>query len=271
MEDSLYIVMQEKNSRVAKWLLSYFGREPLWEDLTSVNLKKFNAYLQAKLSPNSARTYIAELRSVINLYKEEKNIPAKNLKTVLKTRSVKSTNCYLTAEELIRLENLRGLTETQQNVRNMFLLQAWSGCRISDALTLTEENINGDMLAYTSQKTQIYASVPIKPIVRQIISRMSEMKVYNTMTYNRNVHQLCKMAGINESVSIWRAGKRCTAPKHELISSHSARRSFATNLYEAGIEINKISYMMGHSNTSMTERYICSNMEINDDIREFFK
>ena len=273
MEDSLYIVMQEKNSRVAKWLLSYFGREPLWEDLTPVNLKKFNEYLQEHLSINSVKTYIAELRSVINLYREEKDIPVSkvNLKTVLKTKSVKSTNCYLTIEELERIGNLTGLNEIQRNVRDMFLLQAWCGCRLSDAITLTAENIDGEFLSYTSQKTRVYTSVPIKPLVRDIVRRMPEIKLHNTMTYNRTVHRLCKMAGITQQESIWRAGKRCTAPKYELISSHSARRSFATNLYEAGIEIGKISYMMGHTDTAMTERYICSNMEINDDIRDFFK
>ena len=271
MVDSLYSVISEKNSRVAKWLMNYFEREPFWEDLTPVNLKKFNAFLQSKLSPNSVKTYLAELKAVINLYRGEVEIPTQDLKTVLKTKSVKSTHCYLTVEELERIEDLENLRKTQQDIRDMFLLQAWTGCRLSDAMTLTEENINGKMLTYTSQKTQTYAAVPIKPVVEEIIQRVPHILNYNKMTYNRNVRQLCKMAGITEGTMVWKAGKKCVEPKYNLVSSHTARRSFATNLYEAGVEINKISYMMGHSNTAMTERYVCSNMELSDKIVEFFK
>jgi integrase len=273
-EDSLfYDVMFAKNSRVAKWLLQFFQAEPTWDNLTAVNLKRFNAYLHEHLSANTVKNYIAELRAVINLYKDQRDIPItdKNMKSVLKTKSVRSTHCYLTIEELEKFEDLENLNPTQRDVRDMFLLQAWTGCRLSDAITLTEENISGDMLTYTSQKTQIYASVPLKPVVRDIISRIPQIKIHNKMTYNRNVHQLCKMAGITQPTMVWQSGKKVTEPKCELISSHSARRSFATNLYEAGIEINKISYMMGHTNTAMTERYICSNMEMGEEIREFFK
>lgn len=271
MEDSLYLIISAKNNRVAKWLINFFEREPEWEDLTSVNLKKFNAYLNKNLSPNSVKTYLAELKAVINLYKDEVDIPVKNIKSVLKAKSVKSTHCYLTTEELGKLEQLKGLNKTQRDIRDMFLLQAWTGCRLSDAITLTEENINGNILSYTSQKTSIFASVPIKPLVRDIIQRMPTIGVYNKMTYNRNVHNLCKYAGITDRVSLWQAGEKYTGEKWSFVSSHTARRSFATNLYEAGVPINKISYMMGHSNTTMTERYICSNMEITDEVANFFK
>lgn len=268
-----YDVMFKKNSRVAKWLLQFFQAEPMWGDLTAVNLKKFNEFLHKNLSANTVKNYIAELRAVINLYKDEQNIPvnAKNLKNVLKTKSVKSTHCYLTIEELKKLEELKYLNQTQRDVRDLFLLQAWTGCRLSDAITLTDENINGEMLTYTSQKTQIYASVPLKPVVRDIIKRIPDIKIPNKVTYNRNVHQLCRMAGIIQPAMVWQSGKKITEPKYELISSHSARRSFATNLYEAGIEINKICYMLGHANTAMTERYICSNMEMGEKVKEFFK
>lgn len=268
-----YDIMYEKNSRVAKRLLEFFKGEPTWGDLTAVNLKNFNAYLHEQLSPNTVKTYIAELRAVINLYRDTKDIPVteKNLKNVLKTRSVKSTHCYLTVKELEILGDLNLVSKEQRDIKDLFLLQAWTGCRFSDAITLTEENINGNFLSYTSQKTQIYASVPIKPIVRDIIKRIPEIEIPNKMTYNRNIHSICKKAGLTYPAMVWKAGKKVTEPKCNLISSHSARRSFATNLYESGIEINKISYMMGHTNTTMTERYICSNMELTDNLLEFFK
>lgn len=269
---NFYLVINEKNSRVAKWLFIFFGREPIWEDLTSVNLKKFNKYLLDNLSPNSVKIYLAELKSVINLYKEVEQIPCKNLKSALKpAKVVKSTHCYLTLEDLEKLENLEGLKKNQQDVRDIFLLQAWTGCRLSDAVELTQENINGNILSYTSKKTQTFASVPVKPLVGRIIERLPHINILSKMSYNRILGDICKMAGLNDVVNLTKSGKRVSIKKYEGVSSHTARRSFATNLYELGVEINKISYMMGHSSTAMTERYICSNMELSNEVMEFFK
>lgn len=269
--NNLYAIVYQKNNSVAKWLYRFFQREPDWEDLTSVNLKKFTGFLQENLSPNSVKTYLAELRSVVNLYKDEVEIPVKNIQTVTRTKSTKSTHCYLSVEELNRIEALEGLNKTQSKVRDMFLLQAWTGCRLSDAVLLTEDNVVDNLLSYTSQKTQVFASVPIKPIVKEILSKYDKFEILDRVTYNRAVHQICRLAGIDNYTTIWKAGKRITDYKYKLITSHSARRSFATNLYEAGVPINKISYMMGHTESVMTERYICSNMEINNELVEFFK
>lgn len=267
----LYYILEEKNHSVARWLYKYFQREPMWQDMTAVNLKKFTNYLHVHLSPNSARTYLAELKATINLYKDEVDIPVKNLKTAIRTKAVKSTHCYLTIDELYKIEELQGLSRTQEKVRDMFLLQAWTGCRLSDAGFLTSENIIGSTLSYTSQKTKVFASIPVKPLVKEILDRHGRVEVLNRVTYNRVVHQICKMAGIDNEVTVWESGKRVSGKKYEFISSHSARRSFATNLYEAGIAINKISYMMGHTESAMTERYICSNMELSEEVVEFFK
>lgn len=267
----LYPTIFAKHPSTAKWLCKFFEKEPVWEDLNAVNLKKFNEYLSANLSPNSVKTYIAELKAVINLYKGVVDVPEVNLKTVLKTKAVRSTHCYLTTAELLRIEQLCNLSDRHRDIRDLFLLQAWTGCRMSDAIQLTPENITDGILSYTSQKTQIYASVPVKPIVRDIITRISEIEIPNAMTYNRVARELCRKSGISQSTNLFKSGKRVSGPKYEFVSSHTARRSFATNLYEAGIPINRICYMMGHTDSSMTERYICSNTEIGDELVEFFK
>jgi integrase len=268
---NLYTIVYQKNNSVAKWLYRFFQKEPDWADLTSVNLKKFTIFLQENLSPNSVKTYLAELKAVVNLYKEEIDIPVKNIQSVTRTKGVKSTHCYLSIEELSKLEALEGLNKTQSKVRDMFLLQAWTGCRLSDAVLLTKDNIIDNVLSYTSQKTQVFASIPIKPIVKEILSKYDKLEIFDRVTYNRAVHQICRLAGIDKDITIWKAGKRITDYKYKLVTSHSARRSFATNLYEAGIPINKISYMMGHTDSAMTERYICSNTELNNELVEFFK
>jgi integrase/recombinase XerD len=42
-------------------------------------------------------------------------------------------------------------------------------------------------------------------------------------------------------------------------SSHSGRRTFATNLIEQGVDIKAVSVLMGHSSVAMTARYVENN------------
>lgn len=270
--NNFYDIILSKNRNVAVKLTEYFDREPLWEDLNAPNLQGFRDFMLKKLSPNSVKTYISELKAVINLYKGTIDIPCTDLK-FMKAKAVKTTHCHLTVAELKKLENLQGLSKRHQDIRNMFLLQAWTGCRISDAIELSKDNIDydGNILSYSSNKTQVYATIPIKPIVREIIFyRLADIKLYGRSTYNRVISNLCKRAGINQEVKLFKSGEIIKGAKYEFISSHSARRSFATNLYDAGIPITKIAHMMGHTDITMTQRYICSNMDISADVQEFF-
>jgi integrase/recombinase XerD len=43
------------------------------------------------------------------------------------------------------------------------------------------------------------------------------------------------------------------------VTSHSGRRTFATNLIEKGIDIKAVSTLMGHSHISMTVQYVQNN------------
>ena len=72
---NFYNIVQSKNRSVAVWIEDFFGYKPNWTDLTAPNMQKFKDYLLDNLSPNSARTYIAERKAVINLYKGVEEIP----------------------------------------------------------------------------------------------------------------------------------------------------------------------------------------------------
>lgn len=43
------------------------------------------------------------------------------------------------------------------------------------------------------------------------------------------------------------------------VTSHSGRRTFATNLIEQGVDIKAVSTLMGHSNIQMTAQYVQNN------------
>ena len=125
-------------------------------------------------------------------------------------------------------------------------------------------------ISYTSEKTKITAVVPLKPIVGNILRNRGDFCLYDNTTYNRTIQHIAFICNISEEVTLFRAGKVITIPKWKAITSHTARRSFATNLYLNGVDIVSISKMMGHSNTAQTERYICTPLNINTEIKNYF-
>ena len=143
-------------------------------------------------------------------------------------------------------------------------------------MNFTRENVVGERLVYVSIKTHIQAEVPLSKVVERLIAE-NEMfyiagKEVSDPTFNKTIREICRKLGMNERLKLYRAGEFVEGAKYEFISSHTARRSFATNLYLRGADLYAISKMMGHSSVTMTEGYIsCGLRDLSDDILDYIK
>ena len=207
-----------------------------WENLSKVRLQTFVDYMEERLAPNSVRQYAAKLKAVLNLYNEEVELP-KDYNKILSVKNVRSTNVWLTDEELERIITYAPKNTNEQLVRTQFLIGAFTGCRHSDYTRLNNRNIVGGMISYVSLKTKTHATVPLKPIVKELLTNLPK-----------------------------------EGEKWEFVSSHTARRSFATNLYLRGADLYSISQMMGHASVEMTQNYLCCGLrEQSAQVMEYFK
>ena len=82
------------------------------------------------------------------------------------------------------------------------------------------------------------------------------------------------MAGIDSSVTVWscRGGTRVRTVHHkyELVSSHTARRSYITNLYLDGrLSTEQIRSISGHTSEESFRRYLCQNLD--EEAREIIR
>ena len=222
-----------------------------WENLSKVRLQTFVDYMEERLAPNSVRQYAAKLKAVLNLYNEEVELP-KDYNKILSVKNVRSTNVWLTDEELERIITYAPKNTNEQLVRTQFLIGAFTGCRHSDYTRLNNRNIVGGMISYVSLKTKTHATVPLKPIVKELLTNLPKEEVSDP-TFNNNIRNICRKAGITEAVKVFKAGKEVEGEKWEFVSSHTARRSFATNLYLRGADLYSISQMMGHASVEMTQ------------------
>ena len=73
-------------------------------------------------------------------------------------------------------------------------------------------------------------------------------------------------------MKIFRKGRYETGQKWEFIASHTARRSFATNLALLNVPILQIAKRMGHSDIKQSYRYVCCSIgKLDDEAERFFK
>lgn len=90
-----------------------------WENLSKVRLQTFVDYMEERLAPNSVRQYAAKLKAVLNLYNEEVELP-KDYNKILSVKNVRSTNVWLTDEELERIITYAPKNTNEQLVRTQF-------------------------------------------------------------------------------------------------------------------------------------------------------
>lgn len=237
--------------------------EATWENLTKVRLQRFVEYMGERIAPNSVNQYATKLKAVLNLYSEEVGLPRDYAK-VLTPRKCASTSIFLTEDELQLLMDYNPKNDKERFVRNVFCVSAFCGARHSDSVLFNEDNIIGDTLQYVSVKTKTPTTIPLKPIVAEYIRTMPRITM-GDKAFNATIRRIAQKCGINSRVKIFKAGEEKNGEKWEFLSSHDARRSFASNLYLRGVDIYSISRMLGHSSVNTTQLYIQASIRTNSE------
>ena len=266
----------EKYPKYGK-LIDDFGEanninDPKWEDITKLSLINFVEFLQDNNAQSTAKTYCAMLKSLLNNYSDEIELP-KDFMKILSVKGGTSESIWLNEEEIEKIINYTPENDIERIVRNQFVLEATTGARHSDIINLTKDNIEGNSIVYVSQKTKIRAVIPLSPVAKRFIEDLEfTSRTVCANTFNTYIKQICKKCGINKRVKLYRHGEYTEGEKWEYATSHVGRKSFACNLYNRGVDILSISKMMGHSDISITcSRYIICPPRISDKALEYFK
>lgn len=149
-----------------------------------------------------------------------------------------------------------------EKVRDLFVVGCWTGCRFSDLSRLSPENIKGDMITITQQKTGAKVAIPVHSMVREILNKYEGKlpRPISNQKMNDYLKELAEMVGLDDSFSrgITKGGvkRKRTYKKYELLTSHAARRSFATNQYLDGVPSETIREITGHKTERAFQRYL---------------
>lgn len=173
---------------------------------------------------------------------------------------VYGTPVYLTTEERNTIaKHDFGANKMLSEQRDIFIFQCLVGCRVSDLMKFTADNITDGILSYVPQKTKDESPkivrVPLLPYALELIKKYEGVDkkgrlfpFISSQKYNDNIKRIVKACGIDRMVIVRNplTGENEPKPICDVASSHMARRTFIGGLYEEIRDPNIIAKMSGH-------------------------
>ena len=148
--------------------------------------------------------------------------------------------------------------------KDMFCLQCYTGCRVGDFIELRKENVNEDILEYIANKTiSEKATTVYVPLIDRAIAIIDKYKcedgkllpfinVNGKDGYNKKIKKILESLKLNRNVVTINSisGKPENKKLYEVVSSHTARKTFINSNYKETQDPKLISKMTGHSENS---------------------
>ena len=241
-------------------------------DFGDIDLKfydDFVAYFTAKdYSINTIGRHVKELKIIMRAAREEglhDNGLIESRKFRVLTAEVE--NIYLTESEIRAIAEVDLKGDKHRDIaRDIFLVGCYTAQRFSDYSTINEGNIrtldnDQKVIDLKQQKTGNKVVIPIRAELQIILDKYENHlpKAYEQKV-NKYIKEIAREAGIVDmvEVSYVESGEKKShlVEKCELVKTHTARRSGATNMYLAGIPTIAIMKITGHKTEKEFMKYI---------------
>ncbi len=259
-------------TRVQNHLVTYGqekGRKLVFEEINQAFFHDFKAWLFG--APRNLQTnYVHKLFSLLKMFMRDakrRGYHSTDAFEGFKIGKEKTTKIALSFDELEAMYRL-DLSGNQrlERVRDLFLIGAYSGLRFSDFSRLSPEHVvavEGEkMLSITTQKTGEAVFIPLFPILEILLTKYDfSVPKISGQKMNDYLKELGQVAGMDERIFVSNSagGKRHEQEmaRWEKLTTHVARRSFATNFYRAGLPAFQIMKITGHKTEQAFRQYIC--------------
>ena len=239
-----------------------------FEDITIDFYHRYVQFFNDKnYSPNTIGRHIKNLKVIMRAALDgglHSNTEFERKK--FRTIQVEVPSVYLTEDELNKIyHHDLSQSEELEKIRDVFLIGCYTALRYSDYSRISKEHIKQRaevlFIEITTQKTKEKVIIPVRPELHAILKKYNYTlpKTYEQKV-NKYIKEIAAELNINEPIEISqvRGGltKVKTIPKHNLIKTHTARRTGATLMYLAGMNPIDIMKITGHKTEANLLRYI---------------
>ncbi len=242
-----------------------------FEDIDLEFYADFTKFLTDKknFSVNNSGKHIKTLKTILNEATDRginKNLTFKHRKFVVQKQNVDSI--YLNDTELKSLEKLDLKNDLKlERIRDLFLVGCYTGLRFSDFSNITFHDIHIDTIKIQTQKTGEVVAIPIHKVVKEIITKYKGKfptpfpPPISNQKMNEYIKIICSKIKELQTIVSTKETKGGTTnslefSKFELVTTHTARRSFATNNFNAGIPVQIIMKITGHQSEKIFLNYL---------------
>lgn len=245
--------------------------------LTDKGLNDFEIFLRGEgKSANNIRNSLRIVRILINevmvKHPDFKNYGVKKVDVKLpKNVRTEGKKVELTEDEIKAIETCDGLTPTQMEYRDLFVLECLTGQRASDIPILFNPErytINKNYFSFITKKESVPALVERTPEVLAIIERYKGGFNYidvesDIVAKNETIalKEIAKKANLNRMITYSDSrGKIQTKLLSDIISSHFGRHTFVTRMARI-VPLETLKFLTGHKDTQALQKYYLHQTE----------
>ena len=225
------------------------------KDLKNVFIEDFNTFMKFKYQndQNTTCKHLKNLKTYIK-YAIGLDYIEKSPFTEYKISYKPKEKPYLSMTELRQIEQKSFSISRLELVKDLFLLQCYTGLSFIDLTTLKGDNITQGIDGYfwiikNREKTDVRSAIPLLPSAQRIIEKYNPeyrsltsetiLPSYKIQRYNSYLKEIADCCGIAKN-----------------LSSHAGRRTFASTVALGnGVSIETIAQILGHTTTKITHHY----------------
>ncbi|MFV0398118.1 MAG: tyrosine-type recombinase/integrase [Bacteroidales bacterium] len=299
MFDTLELYIEEKKGKVSadqikdykslkKHLTNFKEHSSQPVTFRNLNLKFYNEFMDylfykaekpdgtIGLLTNSAGKVIRLLKGFVNYQIAKGTIPTVDL-THFKVVEEETDAIYLNENELAKIYKLSLSDDKElEEIRDVFIVGCFTGLRYSDLSTLGPEHIDvtSETINLKQRKVHKAVIIPMIDYVPEILEKYDyDLPKIPSYKFNERLKELGKKAKLKQKVEIVRKKGNLRVKevheKWEMISSHTCRRSFCTNMYLSGFPAEELMRISGHKSPAAFMRYIkVDNMQAANRLKE---
>lgn len=145
----------------------------------------------------------------------------------------------------------------RDRLRALILLMRWSGLAITDAVTLERQRLSedGNLFLYRA-KTGVPVYVPLPPEVHNLLRSLPSANPHYFFWSGNGDRETAKRGWVRSFALLFKnAALKSPDGTLKRCHSHMFRDTFAVELLLAGVPIDQVSLLLGHSSVKVTEKH----------------
>jgi len=233
--------------------ISFLGRERAVADITHDDIRLYVNLLKTKsFKASTIKTYLASLKAVINRMGGD----GRELFRKLGIGKKRTSQTIFNEKQMGKVYD----TEPEEGTKDMYARDTFifqhdaMGMPFVDLMNLTKNNLRNGHIVYRRVKTGEEVSVPLLPELKAILDKYKREDspwLFPFWHEGKSVRSQTVLARYNRYLAGF--STRYGLPR---MTSYTARRTWATNAYRNGVDIQIIQRGLGHTNAATTQRYI---------------